>query len=448
MNKNLKYYRITPSVVKADTESEIEIRSFDGIMRFFDDTEYEVSFIPREVQEVPRGSEIKLRSYDKSIVPIKVYPENGVIKVKYRFTDEQAWRVHISTNEYLKHQNPLYEKYRPHWDGYIKEPQNGIDLFIYSVYEDLYGKIARKGDLHMHTNVSDGRESPELVCAESRRGGKDFIAITEHNLFTSPDRARELSDISRGLEVIPGEEVHNGYIGDFHMVNIGGTKSVNEVFLDNPERVEREAMALADKVQIPEGVDKREYLMRVWLYNEAKNSGGFVIFPHPFWNLGRYHVPTKMTRAILKNGLCDAFEVVGGVRPFEENLQVALWNDLRAEGVNIPVVGSTDSHSALDYRHFEKYTVIFGKDAIKSISDGYSVAVEAFQNENIRVYGSYRLSAYTHFLLENYFPIHDEMCAAAGEFAMQYVNGCEDARELSEKAEAKIEKFARDFFGI
>jgi hypothetical protein len=36
--------------------------------------------------------------------------------------------------------------------------------------------------------------------------------------------------------------------------------------------------------------------------------------------------------------------------------------------------------------------------------------VEPLQDENTRVYGRLRLVSYAHFLPENYFPVHDELC--------------------------------------
>ena len=44
MNPNLKKYKVTPSVVLADTESEITVKSVDGCFKFYDDITYKVQF--------------------------------------------------------------------------------------------------------------------------------------------------------------------------------------------------------------------------------------------------------------------------------------------------------------------------------------------------------------------------------------------------------------------
>ncbi len=448
MKPTLKRFKVIPSVVIADTESEITVKSIDGIFKFYDDITYNVSFIPQDESDVPIDREISLRGYDKSRKTFKITPKNGELKLKYFFSGEQEWRIHISSDEYEKYHNPLYKEYVPHWNSLINMPKDGINVNIYSLKEDLYKRRALRGDLHIHTTASDGSESPEFVCAGYRKAGRDFVAITDHNVYyTSKDAEEKLSFI-KNFEILKGEEVHNGYVGFFHMVNIGGDYSVNDIYINDLERIEKEVAELEKEVKVPENLDKREYLHRVWLYREIKKSGGFAIHAHPYWDIGYYHTSTKMSRAIIKNGLCDAFEVIGGCTPKGNNMQVALYNDLRAEGVNIPIVGSTDSHSVLGYDHLKRSTVVFSEDdIIKAVADGYSVAVESLEGENVRVYGDFRLVSYTHFLLENYYPVHDELCAVSGLFIEAYVHGNQDAKALIEKSEEKISEFNDEFFG-
>ncbi len=53
-----------------------------------------------------------------------------------------------------------------------------------------------KGNLHMHTTLSDGRVSPSEAIERYRKNGYDFIAITDHRC--------------PGITVEPGED---GYFG-------------------------------------------------------------------------------------------------------------------------------------------------------------------------------------------------------------------------------------------
>lgn len=119
----------------------------------------------------------------------------------------------------------------------------------------------------------------------------------------------------------------------------------------------------------------------------------------------------------MKNGLCDAFELLGGCSVKENNLQVALYYSLQKDSLKMPIVGSSDSHTTMPGAQWfdEDSTVLFEKDGdtIGAIDGGYSVAVESVQGEEIRVFGDFRMMKYTHFLIENLF------CKGAPRFAMR-----------------------------
>lgn len=59
-----------------------------------------------------------------------------------------------------------------------------------------------KGNLHSHTNLSDGDMSPSDVCRLYADAGYDFLSITDHALFVDPSQID-----SHGLLLIPGEEL-------------------------------------------------------------------------------------------------------------------------------------------------------------------------------------------------------------------------------------------------
>ena len=86
MNSVLKNFKVIPSVVEADKESTITIKSLDGIFKFFDDVTYKISFIPQDVSDVPMDEEIFLKGYDKSRKIFNVKPETGELKISYCFS--------------------------------------------------------------------------------------------------------------------------------------------------------------------------------------------------------------------------------------------------------------------------------------------------------------------------------------------------------------------------
>ena len=63
-----------------------------------------------------------------------------------------------------------------------------------------------KGDLHVHTTLSDGSLGMEEVISHAKRMGLDFISITDHDTMSSISRAKILGD-RYGIQTIPGVEL-------------------------------------------------------------------------------------------------------------------------------------------------------------------------------------------------------------------------------------------------
>ena len=57
-----------------------------------------------------------------------------------------------------------------------------------------------KGNLHAHSTVSDGRLTPSLLASCYKDHGYDFIAITDHNVFSSYGQLE-------GMPIIAGMEL-------------------------------------------------------------------------------------------------------------------------------------------------------------------------------------------------------------------------------------------------
>lgn len=172
--------------------------------------------------------------------------------------------------------------------------------------------------------------------------------------------------------------------------------------------------------------------------DEIRKAGGLCIFAHPTWISNVYQVPDAVNDYLVKNRLFDAFEVLGGENYFEQNgFQTVRYYEDKARGYNYPIVGSTDSHNSYpDNRNaFICSTIIFSpenerRSLISSVRDFYSVAVDTISAE-YRIVGDMRLVRYARFLLDNFFPLHDELCCEEGRLMRQYATGTEE-----EKAEA------------
>lgn len=115
-----------------------------------------------------------------------------------------------------------------------------------------------KGNLHTHTDRSDGWRTPEEVCQAYARKGYDFLSLTDHFLADYGFPLTESAD-SAGLTLIRGAELHAPALASgelWHILAVG----------------------------LPEGFEPAgEGETGPELAARALAAGAFVALPHPEW---------------------------------------------------------------------------------------------------------------------------------------------------------------------
>lgn len=409
MKRELAYYELLPKMVESGVKTKITIRPLGEHAEFDRNSEYLVKFLPmcetRESMDIDYDSMI-LRS------------ENGSLHFEYAFPGEQEHIVRVF-------KLPMIEKAKPVGD-----------FKVYSLFPDLYGRRPYRGDFHVHTFRSDGREAPSIVAANYRRNGFDFLAITDHHHWhPSVEAIEAYKGAPIDLKLFYGEEIHLPK-NHIHMVNFGGNFSINELINKEPDNYFREVNEIMEKVKVPEGLDAYQFASCVWCFDKIRKAGGLGIFCHPYWIANVYHVAEKFTDFLFEKKPFDAFELLGGHEVHSNNMQTAYYNEARAKGQKIPIVGSSDSHGTEDSYWFKWiYTIVFSKDMeltsiIDSVKDLYSVAIEHYPGEAFRIYGPLRLVKYANFLLNEYFPLHDLLCIEEGRLMKDYICGDKKALDI------------------
>ncbi|MEU9130583.1 CehA/McbA family metallohydrolase [Kitasatospora sp. NPDC048540] len=166
-----------------------------------------------------------------------------------------------------------------------------------------------RGDLHLHSEHSDGGRTVDQLVAAARAGRMDFIATSDHN--TNSTGLGWHGNVPRDLLVINAEEVTTRH---GHWLAVG----------------------------LPQGdwID--------WHYSPASGQfdqyaqhvrarGGLVVAAHPmtpgagsFWEFGLDKV--------------DAMEIWNGPWTLDDEANVALWHTLLFGGKRIPGLGNSDAH--------------------------------------------------------------------------------------------------------
>src|SRR3954463_3267534 len=136
----------------------------------------------------------------------------GLHVSEYGILDDATGETHRCAKE-----EAVYERLRLPWiPPELREDRGELDLDEIPplvTVEDL------RGDLHMHTVASDGRNTVEQMAEAARERGYEYIAITDHSAshgfgnHVEPDelrrqieRVRALNDTLDGIEVLIGTE--------------------------------------------------------------------------------------------------------------------------------------------------------------------------------------------------------------------------------------------------
>lgn len=455
MKTELCYYDVWPKVFPAGKPVDITVKPLTAIRFFpgFEKRPYRIMLMPLLQRDWAHNDA------PSAFRTIYVTPdEDGCLRFTAAFEGEQEHYIRIFKSE---------------------DPQDNerlCQLSVYSVGEDLVGRYPYMGDLHIHTRYSDGREDPAFVAANYRKAGYDFIAITDHGrYYPSLYAMKAYKDAKLGLNLVPGEEVHLPE-NDVHIVNFGGKWSVNglhtgsnqykeagdalELRTVDPENcpdvmsVEeytRQVEEIAANTEYPQGVPPFVAASCSWGFKHIQEAGGLAIFAHPYWINNTFHVSEALTDYLFDQNEFDAFEVLGGEAYLDQNeFQVMHYNEARIRGKNFPVVGSSDSHGTVNNPKWRLgQTIVFAPEntreaLVDSVKGFYTVAVGNVSPQ-YHLAGELRFVRYGRFLMDNYFPLHDELCIEEGRMMREFINGRASAEELSALAD-RTAKLAEKYF--
>jgi hypothetical protein len=173
-----------------------------------------------------------------------------------------------------------------------------------------------KGNIHTHSNASDGARTPEEVCATYREAGYDFLALTDHFLAkysfpvvdTRPFR-------THGFTTILGAELHAPAtaLGEmWHILAVG---------------------LPSDFAPTAAGETGPQLAAR------AIAAGAFVAIPHPGW----YALTTADANSLEGAHAVEVYNHTSQLRT-ERGDGVYLADQLLAEGRRVTLIAVDDAH--------------------------------------------------------------------------------------------------------
>jgi hypothetical protein len=177
-------------------------------------------------------------------------------------------------------------------------------------YASLTGGRWLRGNLHAHTNRSDGARDCQSVIDDYAARGYDFLMLSDHDVYTSSDDLARFN--ARGMVLIPGNEIT---AKGPHMLHVH-----------------------ADRLLEPDP-------QRQAVLNAAANARGLIIACHPNWygnfdhcSLTRLMEWTGYTGVEIYNGVIGRLEG----SPYATNK----WDMLLAADRRLWGYANDDSHAA------------------------------------------------------------------------------------------------------
>lgn len=182
------------------------------------------------------------------------------------------------------------------------------------------------GNLHTHTQVSDGGFSVEdTVMGYQHMAEHDFVVLTDHNCKKiHPDQAISLDLLNeqykeKNFTIIEGREESFGR----HILGIG----VKMLYGEDMIGKKKDDYTLEDYQKIIDGIAE---------------EGGLVYMAHPHWKKFDYWSADDIMRL---NGI-DGLEILNGDRfSGPGNLATDVWDEVLSRGKRIWAIANDDCHS-------------------------------------------------------------------------------------------------------
>lgn len=207
-----------------------------------------------------------------------------------------------------------------------------------------------KANLHCHTNISDGKLTPEEVKEEYKALGYSVVAYTDHDLYITHDYLNDENFLAlHGFEV----EINEGhtypgtaFIKTCHICNIAiEPDNLVQPLFDPFYAYVGNAKNYIDKVQKGSESYRRIYsgegiseMMKTY-----RDAGFFVTYNHPTWSQERYPEYTSyhgMYAMEIMNGSSDSI--------YFDEYNPRVYDDILYAGERIYCIGADDNHSMND----------------------------------------------------------------------------------------------------
>ncbi|HNT42926.1 MAG TPA: DNA polymerase/3'-5' exonuclease PolX [Syntrophorhabdaceae bacterium] len=261
----------------------------------------------------------------------------------FRGKDEE--RVAGRTEEEVYRQVGL-----PYIEPELRENRGEIEAARNNKVPILIRRDDIRGDLHVHTNETDGRQTLEEMVQAAREQGYEYLAITDHSKRVTMAKGLDARRLAKQIDAI---DTLNGKVRGIRILKGIELDILEDGSLDLPDDILKELDLTVCSIHYNQNLSRKRMTERVI---RAMDNPFFTIFAHPTGRLigGRkgYEIDLE---AIMK--AAGERGCVLELNAHPDRLDLDDHNCRMAKEMGLRVVISTDSHSSsdLDFMRFGVY---------------------------------------------------------------------------------------------
>lgn len=204
-----------------------------------------------------------------------------------------------------------------------------------------------RGDLHMHTRVTDGKNTLEEMVEAARAQGYEYVAITEHSPRVTMVHGLAAKDLLKQCDEI--DKINERY-HDITVLKSAEVDILKDGSLDYPNNILKELDLVLCSVHYDQGLSRRKQTERII---RAMDNRYFTIFGHPTGRLINERKPYDVDlERIMEVAAENGCFLELNAHPDRLDLNDIHCKTAKDMGIRIAV--STDAHSVsdLDFMQF------------------------------------------------------------------------------------------------
>jgi DNA polymerase (family 10) len=295
-------------------------------------------------------------------VDLRVVPKESYGAALYYFTGSRAHNIAVrriaqkrglKINEYgaFKGEKRIAgatekEMFRvvglPYIPPELRENRGEIEAAHAGLLPDLVTLEDLRGDLHVHTNASDGHESLEAMADAARKRGLEYLAITDHSKRLTVAHGLDSTRLLQQVEAIDAFNDHHHGITLLKGIEVD---ILEDGSLDMPDEVLARLDIVIGAVHSRFGLTRAQQTRRIL---RAMDNPNFTMLAHPSGRLINERDPydVDMSR-IIRHARERGCYLELNAHPERLDLLDTYCQQAREEGVLISI--NSDAHSIPDF---------------------------------------------------------------------------------------------------